>query len=83
MVAHRRDAPNLGERSDVGQQLSFDDVEIWLPVVGYEDTYQISSLGRVWSKPRFHTKGGILRANPGRAGYLRLSLSVNGVITEG
>jgi hypothetical protein len=35
--------------------------EEWRPVVGYESTYQVSSLGRVSSRPRVGTPGGLLK----------------------
>jgi hypothetical protein len=53
-----------------------DDIaEAWLPVLGYEGTYEVSSLGRVRSQPRPRTKGGIKKANPcKRGGYPKVSL---------
>lgn len=62
------------------QQLSFDDLEIWLPIAGYEGLYEISALGRIRSLARRTTRGGILKASPGWAGYLKVSLSKPGVI---
>jgi hypothetical protein len=42
-------------------------LEEWRPVVGYEGLYEVSSLGRVKSLPRFClTKGGGARSVPGR-----------------
>lgn len=32
--------------------------EIWKDIEGYEGLYRISNLGRVYSYPRYHTKGG-------------------------
>jgi hypothetical protein len=34
--------------------------EEWRDVVGYEGIYRVSSIGRVWSKPRQGTQGGYL-----------------------
>lgn len=34
--------------------------EIWKDIIGYEGYYQVSNLGRVKSKPRKGTKGGIM-----------------------
>ena len=48
--------------------------ERWLPVVGYEGVYEVSSLGRVRSvRPRFGD--GILRGDVDRYGYRRVLLS--------
>lgn len=38
--------------------------ERWLPVVGYEGLYWVSDTGRVWSKRRKGSSGGILRQPP-------------------
>jgi hypothetical protein len=43
------------------QQLSFDDLEIWRPVVGYEGLYDVSSLGRVKSLERLSLSGKRIR----------------------
>lgn len=43
------------------QQLSFDDLEIWRPVVGYEGLYDVSSLGRVKSLERLSLSGKHIR----------------------
>lgn len=53
--------------------------EIWLPVVGYEGMYEVSSYGRVQSLSRFKSngvwqEGRILRPGPQRRGYLTVSL---------
>lgn len=42
-------------------------MELWKPIVGYEDFYEVSNLGRVRS---FHGKGRILKQQPIRTGYL-------------
>jgi hypothetical protein len=51
--------------------------EEWRPVVGYENLYEVSSLGRVRTlgggKARTH--GRILKASVGTTGYLRVALS--------
>lgn len=69
------------------EQLSFDDLEAWKPVVGYEGLYEVSSLGRVRSLPRRggsnRTYGGkILRASWQKAcegkRYLAVGLSREG-----
>lgn len=54
--------------------------EIWLDIIGYEGLYQVSSLGRVRSGPRFGTKGGILKLKVDQKGYLSIKLSKNGII---
>lgn len=38
--------------------------EHWRPVVGYEDTYMVSNQGRVWSRPRRATPGGLVSTRP-------------------
>ena len=52
--------------------------ETWVPLPGYEATYRISTLGRVYSIPRPTTSGGILRHSPDNYGYPRVSLVQNG-----
>ena len=49
-------------------------IEQWLPVPGYELCYQVSSAGRVWSIPRYKTRGGYLRPSVSRWGYLQVGL---------
>lgn len=39
------------------EQLSFDDLEAWKPVSGYEGTYEVSSLGNVWVNARRDARG--------------------------
>ena len=61
-------------------ELPFGEPERWLPVVGWERLYEVSSLGRVRSltrKTRNGTvRGGrILKAQPGPLGYLHVVLS--------
>lgn len=55
-------------------------VERWLPVPipGYEDNYQVSNLGRVWSRPRPGTKGGIKAQWLDTDGYPSVRLSAVG-----
>ena len=38
------------------EQLSFDDLETWKPVPGYEGLYEVSNHGQVWSAPRATTR---------------------------
>ncbi len=65
-----------------------EDIEVWLPVLGWEDFYEISSFGRVkrlaWSDQRGH-KGGtrnfpekIIKGRPNRWHYCRVDLCKNG-----
>lgn len=60
------------------EQLSFDDLEAWKPVLGYEGLYEISNLGRTQS---FHGRQPrILRpAIAGKGGYPMVNLARNGV----
>jgi hypothetical protein len=52
--------------------------ERWLPVADFEDRYEISDFGQVYSVPRPRTRGGILKPRPLPTGYLRVSFYVNG-----
>lgn len=58
-----------------------DTTERWLPVVGYEGFYEVSSHARVRSLPRKKCRGTILKPtlDRGVAGYLKVGLSANGV----
>ena len=51
--------------------------EIWKDVVGYEGYYKVSNLGNVYSFPRKHTKGGLLKGKPDKNNYLRVTLTKN------
>lgn len=53
--------------------------ETWLPIPGYEGNYEISDLGRIRSRPRERTRGGILKTPPGRNGYPEVRLYIDGV----
>ncbi len=55
--------------------------ENWLPVVGYEGLYEVSSLGRVRSTPRPKAKGGPLAMPPDHHGRLHVTLHKQGVQT--
>ena len=69
------------------EQLSFDDVEVWKPVVGWEGLYTVSSLGRVKSfcdHGRWKTgpEGRLLTINYNiDNGYAYVRLSRNGTST--
>lgn len=52
--------------------------EEWKPVVGYENNYEVSNLGRVRSQSRRGTRGGILKPSPDIWGYLYVGLCKNG-----
>ena len=68
----------------------FDSSELWLPVVGYEDHYEVSNFGRVRSVPRVvegrwgPTKrlGCMLAIKPANGRYLKVSLCKDGVLTQ-
>lgn len=47
--------------------------EIWVNIPGYSN-YQVSNLGRIWSRPRRNTKGGILRCKLDKQGYVQIDL---------
>lgn len=52
--------------------------EVWAPIAGYEETYRVSSLGRVLSLPRPTTPGGLLAWSPDQRGYPRVTLVQGG-----
>lgn len=52
--------------------------EEWRRVPGYEHTYAVSSLGRIYSRPRPTTAGGILRGSIDNHGYRRVALVQGG-----
>ena len=56
--------------------------EIWLPIEGYEDKYQVSSLGRIKSLKNNHNnpREKILRQGKNKEGYLFVSLCKDGKI---
>src|SRR5690242_17520666 len=53
--------------------------EEWRPIPGYEATYAISSLGRVWSFPRYKCRGGMRKIHVGKRGYPVIALVQSGV----
>lgn len=50
------------------------DAERWLPVVGWEDRYEVSDLGRVRGIRRQGTKGGLIKTTVDPRGYVRVGL---------
>lgn len=56
------------------------DGEEWRPVplAGYSENYSVSSAGRVKSRPRRRTRGGVLSQRVNRRGYLQVMLACNG-----
>jgi hypothetical protein len=48
--------------------------EQWLPIVGYEQNYEVSDYGRVRSIARPACAGGLLALSPTKQGYARTSL---------
>ena len=68
----------------------FETSELWLPVVGYENHYEVSNFGRVRSVPRVvegrwgPTKrlGCMLAIKPANGRYLKVSLCKDGVLTQ-
>ena len=53
-------------------------IEIWKPVEGYEEFYEVSDLGRVRSLPRKRTSGKVLTPAPRADARLSVSFSVPG-----
>lgn len=56
--------------------------EIWKPVVGYEELYEVSSIGRVKSLGRRHYKSKILKPGSTKKGYKSVNLSDNNCINK-
>ncbi len=61
------------------EQLSFDDLEAWKPIPGYEDKYQVSDHGHVYALPRHgrdgrRLPGQFLKCQLTRQGYHRVGL---------
>jgi hypothetical protein len=57
-------------------------MEIWKPVVGYEELYEVSNLGTVKSlKRKFVKEDKILKPWTRKDGYLRVALCKNGIRT--
>jgi hypothetical protein len=54
-------------------------MEIWKPITGYEDLYEISNLGNVKSLKKGFKKERILKNRPDDAGYVRVNLCSNGI----
>lgn len=54
--------------------------EEWRPVVGYEDLYLVSNMGRIYSAPRKTTHGGILKQALTTTGYYFVNLSKGGQV---
>lgn len=55
-------------------------MEVWKDVLGYEEIYQISNLGRIKSLHRDRIEEKILNPAKNNRGYLRLGLSGNGKV---
>lgn len=55
--------------------------EIWLPVVGYEEAYEVSNLGNVRSLSGGHRGGKVLKQSNNKRGYLFVGLYKNGKST--
>lgn len=49
--------------------------ERWLPVTGYEENYLVSNRGRIWSRPRYKTPGGLMRLQRHPYGYWQVGLT--------
>lgn len=50
-------------------------IEHWLPVPGYEETHDVSDLGRI----RRRKTGRILKGSPNQKGYIQVNFHVDGV----
>jgi hypothetical protein len=49
--------------------------ESWLPAPDYEENYLVSNRGRIWSRPRYKTPGGIMKLQVGRYDYWQVGLT--------
>lgn len=75
---------------EIYKNLSLEDLpnEVWKPIRGYEQFYEISSYGRVKCLPRecggehnrFVSKTKIMKMKPNTNGYLQANLRKNGII---
>lgn len=52
--------------------------EVWKYIKGYAGLYKISNFGKIWSKGREGTKGGILLLTRSKKGYLYVGLRKEG-----
>lgn len=48
--------------------------EVWAPIEGFEEAYEVSSLGRVRSARRYRVSGRILRPSAAGNGYRKVAL---------
>lgn len=53
--------------------------EEWRDIEDYEGLYAISNYGRIYSAPRKHTKGGIIKQSFSNSGYLQVHLCKNSI----
>lgn len=63
--------------------------EIWNPVIGWSNKYEVSSLGRIRTVSQYNSRGRKIKGHPkvfdtkiGRDGYPVLNVSANGVTRE-
>src|SRR5580692_6673757 len=71
------DAPGHGrsnEEIDVSEPMP----ENWLPIDVCPENYKVSDCGRVWSRPRPRTRGGIMKQSTGQHGVQIVNLTING-----
>jgi hypothetical protein len=59
----------------------FSPVETWLPVLAFEDFYEVSSEGRIRGVRRRGSAGGVLAPGRHPEGYWQVTLSVDGTRT--
>lgn len=64
-----------GARANRGQKpVDYIEGEIWKPIAGYEGLYEVSNLGRVKSLPRTTTRGGLMKLEQKKTGYVYVGL---------
>lgn len=59
-----------------------DSDERWAVIPGTSDCYEVSHRGRVWSKPRLGTSGGIMAGSTTPDGYRQIQLHCYGKMTN-
>lgn len=69
---------NENEAARIAAATNYLPGEEWRPIPGYERTYAVSSLGRVYSHPRPTTAGGVLKGSVDSHGYRRVGLVQDG-----
>lgn len=59
-----------------------DSDERWMIIPGTDDCYEVSHRGRVWSRPRLGTRGGIMAGSTDPCGYRQVQLHCHGKMSN-